>query len=59
MITIKGNLSGGETSDSRKIQLNDDIGPIFRSCLMDVSYNISTTTEPILVFYGVLERPDL
>ena len=43
-IVFKGILSGGATSDTLKIQPNDDIGPIFRSCLMDVSCNISATT---------------
>ena len=41
---VKGKLCGGETSDTLKIQPNDDIGQIFRSCLMDVSCNISATT---------------
>ena len=56
---FKGKLCGGETSDTLKIQPNDGIGPIFRSCLMDVSCNISATTQPILDFDAVLERPDL
>ena len=40
------------------MQQNDDLGPTFRSRLVDVSYNISAITQPIFDFDGVLERPD-
>ena len=55
---IKGILSGGATSEPMEIQQNDHIGPDFGSCIMDVPYNISATTQPIFDFDGVLEPPD-
>ena len=58
IIVFKGILSGGATSEPMEIQQNDHIGPDFGSCIMDVPYNISATTQPILDFDGVFEPPD-